>query len=176
MVDILVDSEGKALTTGGKAIKATGSAAPIISSLNVTPTTSAQQITAPTGIDGYSPINVSAVTASIDANILPENIKSGITILGVTGTYEGSGGGGSEKTLIFNVTGRYDLINNITVNSVAHSLSEFVNNTLTLTFNSNTFIEWSINLDSFMYKANPNSGSFILTDDTNVNITMVRDD
>ena len=41
---------------------------PSITSLNVTPTTSAQTITAPAGTDGYSPVNVSAVTSSIDAN------------------------------------------------------------------------------------------------------------
>ena len=70
----------------------TGSS-PVISSLNVTPTTSAQTITAPSGVDGYSPVNVSAVTSSIDANIVAGNIKDGVTILGVTGNYQGSGGG-----------------------------------------------------------------------------------
>ena len=42
-------------------------------------------------MDGYSPINVSAVTSSIDSNIQPENIKKNVTILGVTGTLEGGG-------------------------------------------------------------------------------------
>lgn len=65
---------------------------PSISSLNVTPTTSAQTITAPAGTDGYSPVNVSAVTSSIDANITAGNIKDGVTILGVTGNYQGGGG------------------------------------------------------------------------------------
>ena len=66
---------------------------PVITSLSVTPTTSAQTITAPSGTDGYSPVNVSAVTSSIDANITAGNIKKDVQILGVTGTYEGSGGG-----------------------------------------------------------------------------------
>ena len=35
------------------------------------------------------------VTAAIDSNIVAENIKKDVEILGVTGTYEGSGGGGS---------------------------------------------------------------------------------
>lgn len=65
---------------------------PSITSLNVTPTTSAQTITAPAGTDGYSPVNVSAVTSSIDANITAGNIKDGVTILGVTGNYQGGGG------------------------------------------------------------------------------------
>lgn len=62
-----------------------GGSAPVIDELNVTPSTSTQVITAPTGTDGYSPVNVSAVDASIDANITAGNIKSGVTILGVTG-------------------------------------------------------------------------------------------
>ena len=68
---------------------------PVINSLNITPSTSSQFITAPTGVDGYNNINVSAVTSSVDQNISAENIKKDISILGVTGTYEGSGGGGS---------------------------------------------------------------------------------
>ncbi|MBQ2285413.1 MAG: hypothetical protein II244_07080, partial [Clostridia bacterium] len=58
-----------------------------IDSLNVTPTTSAQTITASGGVDGYSPVNVSAVTSSIDPNIVPNKIRNGCVILGVTGTY-----------------------------------------------------------------------------------------
>ena len=53
---------------------------------NVTPTTSAQTITPDSG-HAYKKIEVSAVTAAIDANIIAENIKSGVTILGVLGTY-----------------------------------------------------------------------------------------
>ena len=36
--------------------------------------------------------NALEVTSSIDSNITPGNIKKDVTILGVTGTYEGSGG------------------------------------------------------------------------------------
>lgn len=66
-----------------------GGSAPVIEELNVTPTTSAQVITAPSGTDGYNPVNVSAVTSSIDENIQAENIKEGVTILNVTGTLSG---------------------------------------------------------------------------------------
>jgi len=66
-----------------------GGSAPVIEELNVTPSTSAQTITAPEGTDGYSPVNVSAVTSAIDANIQAGNIKNGVTILGTTGTYTG---------------------------------------------------------------------------------------
>ena len=39
--------------------------------------------------------NAFEVTSAIDSNIQAGNIKKDVTILGVTGTYEGSGGGGS---------------------------------------------------------------------------------
>ena len=64
----------------------TGGSSPVINSLNVTPSTSAQTITVESGVDGYGPVNVSAVTSSIDANITAGNIKNGVTILGVTGS------------------------------------------------------------------------------------------
>jgi len=57
-----------------------------IETLNVTPTTSAQTINPPTGTDGYAPVNVSAVDASIDSNITPANIVAGKSILGVNGS------------------------------------------------------------------------------------------
>ena len=60
---------------------------PTIDSLSITPSTSAQTITASGGVDGYSPINVSAVTSSIDSNIQAKYIRNGVDILGVTGTY-----------------------------------------------------------------------------------------
>ena len=63
----------------------------VIESLNVTPTTSAQTIRPGSGVDGFSPVNVSAVDSGIDANIVAENIKKDVTILGVKGSYEGSG-------------------------------------------------------------------------------------
>lgn len=57
-----------------------------VEELNVTPTTSAQQFIPTGGVDGYNPVNVSAVTASIDQNIVPSNILSGVTILGIQGS------------------------------------------------------------------------------------------
>lgn len=67
-----------------------GGGSGVITSLNVTPSTSAQTITATGAISGYSPVNVSAVTSSIDANIQAGNIKNGISILGVMGNYGGT--------------------------------------------------------------------------------------
>ena len=58
---------------------------PVITPLNITPTTSSQVFNTVAGIDGYAPVSVSGVGASIDANIQPENIKDGVSILGVSG-------------------------------------------------------------------------------------------
>lgn len=60
----------------------------------VTPTTSSQSLTVNSGYSGNGTITVNAVTSSIDANITAENIKKDVSILGVTGTYEGSGSSG----------------------------------------------------------------------------------
>lgn len=54
--------------------------APAITLVNVKPSA---------GYDVMSEVNISAVTSSIDPNILAENIKKNIEILGVTGSYEG---------------------------------------------------------------------------------------
>lgn len=50
------------------------------STINITPTKENQQ-----HIGLYGTVNVSGVTSSIDSNIVPNNIKNGVTILGVTG-------------------------------------------------------------------------------------------
>ena len=54
--------------------------------LNITPTTEEQNFQAAQG--GYSPVKVAPVTASIDANIKPTNIRAGVTVLGVEGNLE----------------------------------------------------------------------------------------
>ena len=57
--------------------------------LDITPSILAQSFTPQSPYNGYNIVNISAVTASIDNNISAENIKSGINILGIAGTYEG---------------------------------------------------------------------------------------
>lgn len=61
---------------------------------NITPTTSQQQFNIPNGYSGLGSFIVKAVDHNIDPNIVGSNIKKDVTILGITGTYEGSGGGG----------------------------------------------------------------------------------
>lgn len=95
---------------------------PNLQSKSASPTTSSQTITADSGYDGLSQVTVNAIspikaaqtytpsttdqtiqsgrwltgaqTIKGDANLISGNIKSGVSIFGVTGTYEGSGGGG----------------------------------------------------------------------------------
>ena len=69
----------------------TGGGGANLTTLSVTPSTSAQHLTPTSPVDGWDEVNVSAVTSSIDANIVAGNIKSGVSILGVTGNYTGSG-------------------------------------------------------------------------------------
>ena len=56
----------------------------------VIPTTSSQSVTPPSGYV-FSSGTVQGVTSAIDANIQEGNIRDGVTILGVTGSYQGGG-------------------------------------------------------------------------------------
>lgn len=65
----------------------------------ITPTTSQQIITADQGYTGIGTATVQPVTSSIDQNIVAGNIKKNVTILGVTGTFEG---GAEDLTNVLN--------------------------------------------------------------------------
>lgn len=80
---------------------------PVISSLSITPSKSNQTYNS-SSVDGYKPVTVSAVTSSIDSNIKAANIKNGVKILGVTGTYSGTTPTG---TLSITANGVYDVTN-----------------------------------------------------------------
>ena len=58
--------------------------------ITVDPTTSKQTKTPSKGKNAITKVTVNAVTSAIDNNIVAENIKKDVTILGVTGTHEGS--------------------------------------------------------------------------------------
>lgn len=58
----------------------------------VTPTSSAQNVTPDSGKFLYQ------VTVNGDSDLVAENIKSGVNIFGVTGTYVGSGGSGGDTS------------------------------------------------------------------------------
>lgn len=74
------------LRLGSKVICPIKVKAPATTVLSITPTTS-QQIITPT-TDPFSKVLVSDVNASIDSNIIGSNIRAGVQILDVVGTYE----------------------------------------------------------------------------------------
>lgn len=65
-----------------------GKIQPITQAKTVTPTQEQQTIVPDVGYTGLSSVVVNAVTSDIDENIIAGNIKEGVEILGVTGTYE----------------------------------------------------------------------------------------
>lgn len=110
-----------------------GSAQPVIEALTVTPSTQSQTILPQLGVDGYSPVTVSAVDSNIDPNILSNNIKNGVTILGVTGTYEGGSSSDTEIIQVYNkgssvssntnvLVTKYDYKNYIILNNQYNSI------------------------------------------------------
>ena len=72
-------------------------------SKSVTPKRTLQVVTKDSGYTGLDDVTVYGVDASIDSNITPSNIKSGVSILGVTGSY---GGGGSQSAPILDYSWR----------------------------------------------------------------------
>lgn len=85
-----------------------------------TPTTANQTIAASTYLTGVQ-------TIKGDRNLIASNIKSGTSIFGVTGTYEGSGGGGSLETctVTFALDGPF-MVGNVFIATYMNSSSQIV--------------------------------------------------
>lgn len=77
-------------------------------SKTINPTTSQQTFNVPSGYSGHGQIKVNAVTSSIDSDIKAANIKQGVNILGVIGTYTGTQPTG---TISITSNGTYDVTN-----------------------------------------------------------------
>ena len=101
----------------------------VYSPLSIAPKITAQTFTPEEGQDGFNTVEVSAVTSSIDSNILPKNIKRGITILGVEGNYIPENLQSkvvNPTTAVQNVTydDGYEGLNNVQVNAVTSAIDE----------------------------------------------------
>mgnify|MGYP002523269582 CR=1 FL=1 len=81
---------------------------PRLGAVNIPPKTTAQTATAAPNFDGFYKVTVPAVTSSIDNNITAGNIKNGVTILGVTGTYSGGVPQGYAQVPVTRYTGVLD--------------------------------------------------------------------
>lgn len=125
--------------------------APVLQEKTITPTTSEQVVMPDDGYDGLSSVTVkeistemksvelsmasgnqvinkssdkfmSSVTVKKPSTLIPENIKSGVVIGGVTGNYEGSGGGsGSSGSYDIAVTENSDGSQNLAITDAASS-------------------------------------------------------
>lgn len=71
----------------------------------------------------YNSLKVSAVTSAIDSNIIPENIKKDVSILGVTGSLQASGG--SDVTPIYQTTEYTVKDISVDLNEVVDSISTY---------------------------------------------------
>ena len=107
-------------------------------SIAYTPSTSQQNID-----DGYhNGSYIRPVTSDIDINIIPGNIKNGVTILGILGTYQGSQGG--DATSDANLQAKYLLEGYSMVadgHLIAGTMHNYGNYTITATSNDMTIPE-----------------------------------
>ena len=86
------DKNGVLLKTSGTYCAENIEVVPVVEDVTVSPSTEAQVETPSEGYCGIGQVNIGAVTADIDANIVPENIKEGVSILGVIGTLSSGSG------------------------------------------------------------------------------------
>ena len=117
-----------------------------LQSKTATPTTNQQTIQPDTGYNGLSSVTVNAVTSSIDNNITAENIKKDISILGVTGTYNGANV--PDWSQIGYSTVPVELIGNFTTSKTIYDNWDSTQTNLTSKFNGNQILRYMPLIDT----------------------------
>lgn len=114
-----------------------GSAEPVLQTKTITPAASSQTVVADSGYDGLSEVIVEG-----DLNLVAENIKSGISIFGVSGTHVGDSDGDSVASELFDQMVEGTLVNcvNSTVSQVRSYAFENLTTLQSVDFSSCSWI------------------------------------
>lgn len=110
---------------------------PRLQSKSASPSTSQQTITPDNGYDGLSQVTIGAVTSAIDSNIQAGNIKQGVTILGVAGSYAGGG-----ATLV-PTAGDYPVVENDDLARIASTSLTSTGVSITIPVTGTYRLKWS---------------------------------
>ena len=90
-----IKTEEKTVTAGTSTVELTPDSGKLLSKVTVHPTPSQSKSVTPSSVDqNIIPDNgrlLSSVAVSGDADLVAENIKSGVNIFGIDGTFEGKG-------------------------------------------------------------------------------------
>ena len=131
-----------------------------------TPTTSNQTISSGTYLTGTQ-------TIKGDANLTAGNIKSGVSIFGVTGSYEGSGGSGGGITtcsLQVNVNSSYGFVVNIAYTKVENGSLVSVLKDGSAPFTDDSAVAGSIlHIDAYTLQMGPGGNVVVSSNATSIN-------